>query len=82
MRVSRRIRPSQVGCAASASRRRLQAASLTESPDTIQTRPLPRPALVIQPDGQILTMEHAPGQGPARASHDEAGSVAVASARG
>jgi hypothetical protein len=82
MRVSRRIRPSQVGCAASASRRRLQAASLTESPDVPQARPLPRPALVIQPDGQILSTDHSSVQSAARAAYDEAGSIAVASTRG
>jgi hypothetical protein len=76
MRVSRRIRPSQVGCAASASRRRLQAASLTDSPDTAQVRPLPRPAFVIQPDGQILSTENVLEQGAARPTYDEAGAVA------
>jgi hypothetical protein len=82
MRVSRRIRPSQVGCAASASRRRLQAASLTESPDVPQARPLPRPAFVIHPDGQILSTDSSSNQSAARATYDEAGSVAVASTRG
>jgi hypothetical protein len=82
MRVSRRIRPSQVGCAASASRRRLQAASLTESPESPQPRPLPRPALVIQFDGQILSTDSSSSQSAARAAYDEAGSVAVASTRG
>lgn len=82
MRVSRRIRPSQVGCAASASRRRLQAASLTESPDTTQSRPLPRPALVIQPDGQIVSADNALGQSVGRPAYEDAGAVAVASTRG
>lgn len=82
MRVSRRIRPSQVGCAASASRRRLQVASLIESPDTPQPRALPRPALVIQPDGQIHSTETPLGPSAARVAHDEVGSVAVASTRG
>ena len=82
MRVSRRIRPSQVGCAASASRRRLQVASLMESPDTIQSRPLPRPALVIQPDGQILSADKSLDSSAMRASYDDAGAVAVASTRG
>lgn len=82
MRVSRRIRPSQVGCAASASRRRLQAASLTESPDTPQPRPLPRPALVIHPDGQILSTDNSLESSAVRSAYDDTGAVAVASARG
>jgi hypothetical protein len=82
MRVSRRIRPSQVGCAASASRRRLQAASLTESPETGQARPLPRPSLVIHPDGQIFLTESFDGIGLARAAYDDAEPIAVASTRG
>jgi hypothetical protein len=79
MRVSRRIRPSQVGCAASASRRRLQAASLTATPEAPQPRPLPRPAFVIQLDGQILSTENPIA---ARAVYDEAEAVAVSSTRG
>lgn len=82
MRVSRRIRPSQVGCAASASRRRLQAASLMESPDTAHARPLPRPTLVIQPDGQIHAADTSPDTVSARHAYDEPGTVAVASALG
>jgi hypothetical protein len=82
MRVSRRIRPSQVGCAASASRRRLQAASLTETPDTSPPRPLPRPALVIQLDGQIFSPDAPIGQNVARTTYDDAGAVAVARTRG
>lgn len=82
MRVSRRIRPSQVGCAASASRRRLLAASLTESPEVFQARPLPRPAFVIQPDGQILSTDTTTSQSVAHAAYDEVGAVAVASTRG
>jgi hypothetical protein len=82
MRVSRRIRPSQVGCAASASRRRLQAASLTVTPDTTHSRPLPSPSIVIQPDGQILQAATQIGTGSARAAYDEAEPTAVASARG
>lgn len=82
MRVSRRIRPSQVGCAASASRRRLQAASLTESPDTSQARPLPRPSLVIHPDGQIIRTESLDGIGRTRAAYDDVEPIAVASTRG
>jgi hypothetical protein len=81
MRVSRRIRPSQVGCAASASRRRLQAASLTESPDTFQPRPLPRPAFVIHAGGQILSTDAARELSPARAAYDDTG-LAVAKTRG
>jgi hypothetical protein len=82
MRVSRRIRPSQVGCAASASRRRLQAASLTESSDTSQSLPRLRPTLVIQPDGQILTTDNSLEPNAQRAAYDEAGTVAAANARG
>lgn len=82
MRVSRRIRPSQVGCAASASRRRLQAASLTESPDTSEARSLPRPSLVIHPDGQIFLAESLDGIGPARAAYDDAEPFVAASTRG
>ena len=82
MRVSRRIRPSQVGCAASASRRRLQAASLTESPDTNQARPLPRPSLVIHPDGKIVLTESPDGIGRARTAYDDADTGVVASTRG
>ena len=82
MRVSRRIRPSQVGCAASASRRRLQAASLTESPDTSQPRPLPRPSIVIQPDGQILQNTSVTESGSTRSAYEETESVAIANARG
>lgn len=82
MRVSRRIRPSQVGCAASASRRRLQAASLTESPDSNQARPLPHPSLVIHPDGQIILTESLDGIGRARAVYDDAEALAVARSRG
>lgn len=82
MRVSRRIRPSQVGCAASVSRRRLQVASLTESPETSQPRPLPRPALIIHLDGQILATETPIGASAARASYEDAGTVAVARTRG
>lgn len=82
MRVSRRIRPSQVGCAASASRRRLQAASLSESQDTPQPRSLPRPALVIQLDGQILSTDTPIGPMAPRLAYDETGAVTVASTRG
>jgi hypothetical protein len=82
MRVSRRIRPSQVGCAASASRRRLQAASLTVSPDTSQPRLLPNPSIVIQPDGQILPVADLIESTGARPAYDEAEPRAVASARG
>jgi hypothetical protein len=82
MRVSRRIRPSQVGCAASASRRRLQAASLTESPDTAQSLPRLRPTLVIQPDGQIVSTDNSLESGAQRAAYDESGAVALASTRG
>jgi hypothetical protein len=82
MRVSRRIRPSQVGCAASASRRRLQAASHTETPDTIHPRPLPRPALVIHPDGQILSTDNSLDSSATRSAYEDAGAVAVGSTRG
>ena len=81
MRVSRRIRPSQVGCAASASRRRLQVASLIEQPDAPQARVLTRPTLVIQPDGQILPAETSLVSAPARPSYDDA-AVTVVSTRG
>lgn len=82
MRVSRRIRPSQVGCAASASRRRLQAASLIESSDATQPRTLPRPSLVIQPDGQILQAKNVMPNSLGHAAYDDSDSIAVASARG
>ncbi len=82
MRVSRRIRPSQVGCAASASRRRLQAASLIESSETIQPRALPRPSLVIQPDGQILQADNTSVASRSISAYDESDAVATASARG
>ena len=80
MRVSRRIRPSQVGCAPSASRRRLQVASLITPPDAPQPRPLPRPALVIQVDGQILSAETELNASLASTAYEDA--VAVASTRG
>lgn len=81
MRVSRRIRPSQVGCAASASRRRLYVASLGNTADTPQPRPLPRPSLVIHPDGQIFPPEPALDLTLVRPAYDDADAVA-ASARG
>jgi hypothetical protein len=82
MRVSRRIRPSQVGCAASASRRRLQAASQTSASDTPPPRSLPRPSLVIHPDGLILLADEELEATPVGAGYDDADAVAVASARG
>src|ERR1044072_3449356 len=82
MRVSRRIRPSQVGCAASASRRRLRAASLIDSPDMNQTQTRPRVLLVIQPDGQIVAVDDQIGNSNSRNAYDDAGSVAVANSRG
>ena len=82
MRVSRRIRPSQVGCAASASRRRLQAATLGEAHDTTEQRALPRPALVIHPNGQIVSLDAPRDVTVALPAYDEAEAVAVSNARG
>ncbi len=82
MRVSRRIRPSQVGCAASASRRRLQAASLTVVEEPVQPRPLPRPSLVIQPDGQILSSDRQRDPDARAGAYDDVDAAAFASVRG
>jgi hypothetical protein len=55
MRVTRRVRPSQVGCAATISRRRLYAAMATASDARNEIPPAPRIALIIEPDGQIVS---------------------------
>jgi hypothetical protein len=54
MRVARRVRPSQVGCAATIGRRRLYAATASHSEISADTSPTARMALVIQPDGRII----------------------------
>lgn len=53
MRVTRRIRPSQVGCGATIGRRRLYAASLFKDETAAEAPPVARMAFVIQPDGRI-----------------------------
>lgn len=55
MRVTRRVRPSQVGCAASVGRRRLYASSLADREPAAQPEPAPRLTLIIHPDGQIVS---------------------------
>lgn len=82
MRVTRRIRPSQVGCAASASRRRLYAASGSETPEPVVPRALSRPVLVIDIHGQILTHENSIDLGALRPAYDDAAARAVAKSRG
>jgi hypothetical protein len=54
MRVARRIRPSQVGCAATIGRRRLYAASATSNEPSKNMPQLARISLVIESDGQIV----------------------------
>lgn len=54
MRVTRRVRPSQVGCAASIGRRRLYASTLTDCEPAAQPEIPTRLTLIIHPDGQIV----------------------------
>jgi hypothetical protein len=55
MRVARRIRPSQVGYAATIGRRRLYAASASNPNAALDPSQTARITLVIQPDGRIVT---------------------------
>ena len=61
MRVTRRVRPSQVGCAATIGRRRLYAAVASVSESRNDTPAVPRISLIIEPDGQIVPTNAAPG---------------------
>ena len=55
MRVARRVRPSHVGCGATVSRRRLYAASVSETTrqDDVPDSPSSLWSIVIHPDGTI-----------------------------
>ena len=54
MRMTRRVRPSQVGCAATISRRRLYAANVSQDTAAVSSEPKPRLMVVIDRDGQIM----------------------------
>jgi hypothetical protein len=71
MRVTRRIRPSHVGCGATIGRRRLYAASQTRGATVAETPQLPRVAFVIQPDGRMHALALADEQGRDHASEAE-----------
>ncbi len=54
MRMTRRVRPSQVGCAATISRRRLYAANASQDTAAVSGELKPRLMMVIDRDGQIM----------------------------
>jgi hypothetical protein len=84
MRVTRRIRPSQVGCGATIGRRRLYAASASTSDSATETLQISRLSLIIQPDGQIISPigTHGLEIDSARPSYASAPELAGSSARG
>lgn len=61
MRVTRRVRPAQVGCGATIGRRRLYAACMSSVEERNEVPQAPRIALVIQPNGQIVPAADDPG---------------------
>jgi hypothetical protein len=86
MRVARRVRPSHVGCGATVSRRRLYAASSSDT--TPQDDALDSPptfwSIVIHPDGSISPRDgqfsfNSPGED---AAYESTPALAGASARG
>jgi hypothetical protein len=54
MRVTRRVRPSQVGCGATIGRRRLYAATASAANARNDDSSVPQISLIIEPDGQIV----------------------------
>lgn len=81
MRVSRRVRPSQVGCGATVARRRLYAAVASAAETRASIPPAPRLALIIEPDGEIIATGEMAGSGDARA-YDPARELVSSSANG
>jgi hypothetical protein len=80
MRVTRRVRPSQVGCAATIGRRRLYAAVASASESRNNAPAVPRISLIIEPDGQIVSNSSAPGID--RRTYESAPELAGSSPRG
>lgn len=69
MRVTRRIRPSQVGCGATIGRRRLYAASISRDAAPAETPPVSHVAFIIQPDGRIQAVPLSDDVGREPATH-------------
>lgn len=80
MRVTRRVRPSQVGCGATIGRRRLYAAIASASDSRNDVPLVPRIALIIEPDGQIVPTVDNPGIEPR--PYEPAPALAGSSPRG
>lgn len=78
MRVTRRVRPSQVGCAVSIGRRRLYASTLADREPAAQSAFPARLTLIIHPDGQIVAEPELGEREPlsARSAFHEAEAVA------
>jgi hypothetical protein len=82
MRVTRRVRPSRVGCGATIARRRLYAAARTASVPESQAPNLPRMALTISPDGRIFPLDLVPQIDEVAAGYDASSERAPANVRG
>lgn len=84
MRMTRRVRPSQVGCAATISRRRLYAANASQDVATLSSELNPRLMVIIDRDGQIMgnVVEIAPEHGVESRRYASEAELVSSNARG